>query len=238
MGLFKKIGKALKKGVKAVGKVASKAAPLIAMVPGVGTLGGAALGAGGALLSGSNVGTALKRGALGAAGGIGGNLLRGRNLLTGAGKVAGLVGKGTTKAAGSMVNKGGVRNLSSVLAQTPVSPEADTPGLLSRVGRAAGSVGRGALNVAGDVAGTAGRWALDNPLLLAQGGLAALGTVQGAQQQGEADAMRRRALEGVMAEPEPGTYGDYTDPTNPYAMRGAGAMNPAQRSARRALSGY
>lgn len=227
MGLFKKIGKALKKGVKAVGKVASKAAPLIAMVPGVGTLGGAALGAGGALLSGSNVGTALKRGALGAAGGIGGNLLRGRNLLTGAGKVAGLVGKATQ-------GNTPFGSAGKILSGTTSAG----PSLLSRVGRAAGSVGRGALGAVGDVAGGVGRFALDNPLLLAQGGLAALGTVQGAQQQGEADRLRRQALEGVMAEPEPGTYGDYTDPTNPYAMRGAGTMNPAQRSARRALSGY
>ncbi len=67
MGLFGTIGKGLSK----IGGLASKAAPLVGLIPGFGTVAGGVLGAGGALLSGENIGTALKRGALGAGGAFG-----------------------------------------------------------------------------------------------------------------------------------------------------------------------
>ena len=53
--------------------------------------------------------------------------------------------------------------------------------------------------------------------------------------------MRRRALDTGLADVdvEPTSLGSqFLDPTNPYGAQYRGGMNPAQRSARRALSGY
>jgi hypothetical protein len=158
----KKVGKVAGKVGKVVGTVASKAAPLIAMVPGVGTLGGAALGAGGALLSGENVGTALKRGALGAAGGLAG------------GTVRGLIGGAAKKLLG-----GGLPSAPEI-GGTMASPEAGGRSLLGRIGGAVGDAGGAALRYAGQ-----------HPATVLQGGLAALGTIQGAQQQGGQEEPKR-----------------------------------------------
>lgn len=54
-GFFKKIGKALKKGVKSVAKVVAKVAPIASFIPGVGT----ALGAIGSAIGGKLAGTAV-----------------------------------------------------------------------------------------------------------------------------------------------------------------------------------
>lgn len=69
-----------------VGGVISKAAPIAGLIPGIGIPLAAGLGAGGALLSGEGLGTALKRGAIGAAGGFG------LSKLGGIGKVGGALG--------------------------------------------------------------------------------------------------------------------------------------------------
>jgi hypothetical protein len=71
MGVFG----AIKKVGKKIGKVATKAAPFVGMIPGVGTLAAAGIGAAGGLLSGEGLKGAAKYGALGAAGNIGANLL-------------------------------------------------------------------------------------------------------------------------------------------------------------------
>lgn len=93
MGLFKKI----KKGLRKVGKVVSKAAPLLSFVPGVGTAAAMALGAGGSLLSGGGIKGALKAAAGAGLGGLAGGLIKGTTtaggLLGGLGKVAAGVGK-------------------------------------------------------------------------------------------------------------------------------------------------
>lgn len=60
-----------------VGHLAEKAAPYAGLIPGVGTLAGAAIGGLGGLAAGDGLGGALKYGALGAAGGYGGAALRG-----------------------------------------------------------------------------------------------------------------------------------------------------------------
>lgn len=70
MGFFKKLKKGVKKVGKVVGSVASKAAPIAALVPGVGTLGAAALGAGGALAAGKGLKGAIGSGLGGALGGL------------------------------------------------------------------------------------------------------------------------------------------------------------------------
>lgn len=88
MGLFGSIGKALggavrgaRKGISAIGNVASKAAPLAGMVPGLGTVAGGLLGLGGGLVSGQGIGGSLKRGLVGAAGaGLGSALSGGAGL--------------------------------------------------------------------------------------------------------------------------------------------------------------
>lgn len=88
---FKKIKKALKKGVKSIGKIAKKAAPFASFIPGVGPLASAAIGAVGGLASGQGLKGALSGGLGGYLGGksIGGlrNLGGGSlsNLITGKG---------------------------------------------------------------------------------------------------------------------------------------------------------
>ena len=72
----------LKKGLKGVGKLAVKAAPYVGMLPGVGTVGAAALGGLGGLMSGTSIGRGAAGGALG---GLAGGAL---------GKFGGLIGAG------------------------------------------------------------------------------------------------------------------------------------------------
>jgi hypothetical protein len=60
----------LKKALKGVGKLAQKAAPVIGLVPGVGTLAAAGIGGAGGLLSGGGFEGMLKGAAGGAAGGL------------------------------------------------------------------------------------------------------------------------------------------------------------------------
>jgi len=215
----KKVGKVAGKVGKVVGSVASKAAPLIGMT-GVGAPLAALIGGGGALLAGENVGTALKRGALGAAGGLAGGTVRG--LIGGAGKK--LLGGGTP----APLDMGSIGN----------QAVADSGGLASAVAPAAGRSLLGRIGGAvGDAGGAALRYAGQHPATVLQGGLAALGTIQGAQQQGEADASRRQALDLGLGEAEvqPGSLTGYTDPGNPYT-RGA-STGSARLSALRALMG-
>ena len=74
---------------KKIGRLASKAAPFVGLIPGVGTALAAGLGAGGALLSGQGIGAALKSGARGALGGLAGGAL---SKFGGIGKVGGALG--------------------------------------------------------------------------------------------------------------------------------------------------
>ena len=70
MGFFDKI----KKGIKGIGKFARKAAPVVGLLPGVGTLAAAGLGFGGGLLGGEGFKGALKGAAAGALGGLVGKI--------------------------------------------------------------------------------------------------------------------------------------------------------------------
>lgn len=68
---LKKAFKKIKKGVKKVGGVVSKAAPFASLIPGpFGPMASAALGAGGSLVAGKGLKTALKRGIAGGLGGL------------------------------------------------------------------------------------------------------------------------------------------------------------------------
>lgn len=71
------MGLSLKKIGKAIGGVMKKAAPVVGLIPGVGTLAGAAIGAGGSVLSGNNLKSHLKHGAIGGISGAAGGLLKG-----------------------------------------------------------------------------------------------------------------------------------------------------------------
>jgi hypothetical protein len=269
MSIFKKIGKAVKKAGKFVGNVASQAAPLVAMVPGVGTVAGAALGAGGAALAGKNLKTILTRGALGAAGGLAGGAVRG--LIGGAGRglVGKLAGSAATKLGGNVARKltgggalppapdmsgipgsplpgaGLAEGMANTMGNSPAisggySPNFASGDVASAAGTGAGTGGRSLLGRLGGALGSAGsavgKYALQHPATVLQGGLAALGTLQGAGQQGEADAARRQALNLGLGETEVDLGDQYIDAGNAYARKRP--MGPALQSARRALSGY
>lgn len=65
------------KGLKGLGHLAEKAAPIVGLIPGVGTLAGGAIGGLGALAAGDGLSGALKYGLEGAASGYGGGLMKG-----------------------------------------------------------------------------------------------------------------------------------------------------------------
>ncbi len=106
MGMFKKLKKNIKKASRAIGNVAQKAAPYAGLIPGVGTLAGAALGAGGSALSGDSRNTILSSGIKGGVGGyLGGQV----------GGLPGIIG-GMTGAGGGLANigLGGLNNIANV----------------------------------------------------------------------------------------------------------------------------
>ncbi len=85
MGLFSAIGR----GVRGIGKIARKAAPFVGLIPGVGTLAAAGLGAAGGLLGGEGFRGALRGAAGGALGGLAGRIPGVGNLISGAGSAIG-----------------------------------------------------------------------------------------------------------------------------------------------------
>lgn len=128
MGIFKTIGKGLRKGIGFVGDVAKTAAPFAGLIPGAGTLVGAGLGLAGS--AGSDfghkrkfsVGNALKSGAMGAASGFAGSKLLG--------------GKGIMgKLGGVAKSKGPMGIMSGIKATQPQQ------GLFGKIGGVLGSKG-------------------------------------------------------------------------------------------------
>lgn len=252
MGLLKKIGKAVKK----VAKVASKAAPVVGLIPGVGTLGAAALGAGGALIGGEGVGTALGRGALGAAGGLAGNALRGARGTSGALKGADSIikNKGKDLAVESVLKKGSQAgkqynpmSVTNTVASwmgnlgtdgTAMGAKAPTGGAGRGAVAAAPAGNRGVAGTAFDLLGGAarslGRAAAANPLQAAQVGMAGLGMLQGGGAQGEADQLRRQALNLGVNEPQSVDLSSmFADRGNPYGM----TWQPPRRRAAASAAG-
>ena len=101
-GFLKKIAKGIGKGVKAVGKVAHKAAPALAFIPGVGTVAAAGIGAIGGLAAGKG----LKGALTGALKGAGGGLFK-SGIGAIAGKVLGGGGGGLEQSFGATGTGGG-----------------------------------------------------------------------------------------------------------------------------------
>lgn len=109
MSIFSKIGKVASKVGKVAGNVLTKAAPIVGLIPGVGTVAGGLLGAGGSVLAGHNLATTLKTGATGALSGFGASKLLGLaskagGALTAPGSIGSTVasaGKSAIDAAGS-----------------------------------------------------------------------------------------------------------------------------------------
>jgi hypothetical protein len=100
---LKKIGSGIAKVGKVVGGVAEKVAPFAGLIPGVGTLAGMALGAGGSVLAGHNVANTLKSGAIGGLSGLAGSKLLGGK---GIGGIAGLL-KGGSAGSGAATDPTG-----------------------------------------------------------------------------------------------------------------------------------
>lgn len=171
MSFLSGLGHTLKKGVGALGDVAKFAAPIAGMIPGIGTIGGAALGALGTGASEFghgqkfNLGDIIKHGAMGAAGGLAGKAF------SGAGGAGGIGGK-----LGSLFGGGG--------------------GLGSLLGGGGGSGQGGGFNLG--KLGQLGLAGLDTAQSAQQQAQAeklrqsALGTVQG--QQGDRDAARKQLM--------------------------------------------
>lgn len=105
---FKKVKKVVKKVGRSVGQVAQKAAPLVGMVPGYGTVAGAALGGLGSLASGDSLKTALKSGAKGAIGGY---------LGASVGGLPGLISKGQGLLGSGL---GGLVGMSGIMSPTGI----------------------------------------------------------------------------------------------------------------------
>lgn len=82
----------LSSAVHGIGHLAEKAAPIVGLIPGVGTLAGGVIGGLGGLAAGDGLGGALKYGLEGAASGFGGGLLKGAG--GGAQSIASLAGGG------------------------------------------------------------------------------------------------------------------------------------------------
>jgi hypothetical protein len=178
------------------GTLAGLAPAAAALIPGVGPLAaagiGAAMGAAGRATGatrGSVLGGAVQGGALGG----------GASLLGGA-----IGGAGVPGGSGS--------------------------GLLAGAGRALGSVG----GVAGGVLGAAQHAIQNNPNLI-NAGLGILGTVQGAQREGQANQLRNQGLQSLQPGQQPDLSGAFADPGNPYASQQPGS---ALQAARASLRGY
>lgn len=225
-GFLKKIGggivKGLKGGAKFIGGAAKKAAPIVGLIPGVGTVAGGLIGAGGSLLSdvGSgrriSLGQALKSGATGALSGLAGaKLLGGKGL-------PGLL----SRAKGFLGGGGAPRT------DTGVSPSVvDEAG---NVIRAAGGGGVGTAGGGGGILGRIKDFITSNPARAASLGIAGAGLISGARREGEADSLLK-AARARLAEPEAEDLsGLFAGSGNPYASAGSGR---SRRAALMALRG-
>lgn len=142
----KGIGKAVGGAVKGLGGLAGKVAPALSFIPGVGTLGGAALGGLGNLLAGKGLGGALRGAAMGAGGGLLKGALGG---LGGLGGIASKLGLGGGGGAGTV---GGPFGAVFNMANQAAAGQGGGGGLVSDIlkflgknaGKIAGGVGAGA----------------------------------------------------------------------------------------------
>jgi hypothetical protein len=206
------------KALHGVGHLAEKAAPYVGLIPGVGTMAGAAIGGLGGLAAGDGLGGALKYGAMGAAGGYGGAALRG--LSTGGKALAVgsslLHGGGPPTAPGQPPNGVGDPN-------APVNLDPNTGLEVMDSGGQAGGIGSYLKNALGGI----------NPVTA---GLGALGVVNAGQlgakankyaEQGynsaagsyaERAGLRKAGIQGLMNPTTPDTSGlTKIRSSNPYS---------------------
>lgn len=108
----------LSSGLKKVGHIAEKVAPFAGLIPGVGTLAGAAIGGLGALAAGDGLKGALKYGVEGGLSGLGGSKLLGGKGILG-------IGDGLKKVGGALAHPGD--SLSSL-------SKSGIPGLVGQAG--------------------------------------------------------------------------------------------------------
>lgn len=105
------VGAKLGRAAKSVGKVASALAPAAVLIPGVGALGAAAIGAGGRAVSGGNLGQIAGAGARGFIGGSAINAAKSALAARGAAGAAGAAG--TAAAPAAAAGGGGIGGLAS-----------------------------------------------------------------------------------------------------------------------------
>lgn len=196
--------KGLENAGRSLGKIGRQAAPIVGLIPGVGTVAGAAIGGLGSVLEGRKLSDSLKSGAIGGLSGLAGSKLR---ALLAAGKASGV--------GGALPNP----DLSAV------------PGAVDSIGRkTAGELAKAGLGGFVDTAGSAGGGGLLGTIAQAAAkgliprnkdgsidwggllgnaakvGLPALGAYQSSKDKGKADEYRAKAIaaaEGAYNEAAP-----------------------------------
>lgn len=139
----------LSKGLKKVGGLAEKAAPVVGLIPGVGTLAGGAIGGLGALAHGDGLRGALKYGAMGAASGLAGSkLLGGKGILGVPGALKKVIGSGGHPEVVGL-GPGGVPMINQTAGKSGLGGLGGIAGLLGsgfkKIGGVDGLLGAGAL---------------------------------------------------------------------------------------------
>lgn len=223
MGLIKSIRKV---GSKA-GGVLKRAAPLLGLIPGVGTVAGAGLGALGSVMEGGNGwGGTLKAGLFGGLSGLGNSMLLGGK---GVGGIAGALQKATAAMKGGTAGKimgGGGDRLANA-----------AKGLLGSSGGGLGTLGKIlGLGAAGYGAYTGNKSANDlrkkqSGLMDRQLGLADEVAGQGRALTTDANALRAAALPRITARLAAGpraapNFSRFTDQQNPFAKKYRPAIPP------------
>lgn len=203
----------LSRGLKAVGKVAKKVAPVLGLIPGVGTLGAAAIGGLGGLASGGGLKGALQGAVRGGAGGLAGKLAGG--IVPGG--VGGLINRIVPGGVGGLVT-GAVNKLGGAGAAAPAG------------GGTSGGVG-GLIDLAGQ--GLAMYQGAQDTEQAARLRNEAANTARGAY---ASMAPVRQAAVGALLAPEP-TRQDlsarYANPMNPFAAGRPRALAPVPFAAAR-----
>lgn len=215
MSIFSKIGKGLKAGLGFVGDVGKKVAPVVGLVPGIGTLAAAGIGAGSSLASDAghgrsiSLGNALKSGAMGAAGGLAGGALKG-------------IGAGSKLAP--------LKNLAGGLVSKIAGGKSAPVDTSSEFGASSWNGGQSG----GKFAGIKSLLSGIDPLTAATVGLGAVNAVQSAKARGQQGQLRNRAI-AQLDEPQMENLDSLFSGGNPYAA--SAGPNKAKLAAIKSL-GY
>lgn len=217
--------------LREIGKAGQAAAPVAGLIPGVGTLAGAAIGAGGTFLNKgtrANLGDVVKYGGAGALSGYANQRLLGGRGILGVPKLLGAAKTGIKGAVASRLGGGG-----GGIAGGAHDSIADYGNAGAAEG-GGGGIGGFVRNAAGDIVD----YIKHNPLKAAQIGLAGLNVLNAAKAQGRANAAVGGALGGVNAAlryPGPALP---PLPPNPYGPGGAGYGSAMRRASASLAGGY